>query len=172
MSTVDNLIQSIDSESKTSKAGKPFKIWRAELDDGRVIKFGFNKPKYTVGQRIVGSAVPNRFGDLEFVEGGGEAPSASTGSRPSAPAPAPTGRTFPVPPTSPETSIIRQNALTNANAAVAHYFETVWQNNDSEPAELPRTCEDYVELVIQTAYKFTEFSSGQREVKRVKAMTE
>lgn len=164
MSTVDNFISNIYAEDRTSKAGKPFKLWYAELDDGRKLKFGFNKPKYAVGQRLVGHATTNKFGDLEFSDtAGGAAPSTSTSA--STPAAANTGRRFPVPATSPETSIIRQNALTNANTAVHHYME----RNAGEVNE-PSSVEEYADMVIEIAYKFADFSSGQREVKRVTHM--
>jgi hypothetical protein len=52
--------------------------------------------------------------------------------------------------------------LTNANAAVHNYFE----RNAGEVTE-PDNLEGYIEMVIETAYKFAEFSSGQREAKAV-----
>lgn len=162
--SIDNFISNIDSETKTSKAGRPFTIWYAELDDGTRLKFGFNKPKYAVGQRIVGVATPNKFGDLEFSETGAAPPAPSGGSRPAATGGG--GRTFPVSLTSPEMSIIRQNALTNANAALDHFI-----THCTGEYEAPETPEEYGEAVIELAYKFAEFSSGQREAKRVSRMT-
>jgi hypothetical protein len=162
MSTVDNFITNIYADDRTSKAGKAFKLWYAELDDGRKLKFGFNKPKYAVGQRLVGHATTNKFGDLEFSDKpGGAAPSTSSGG--SGASTTNTGRRFPVPATSPETSIIRQNSLTNANTAVSAYF-------DCHADKCPESVEEYLDLVIEAAYKFADFSSGQREVKRVTHM--
>jgi hypothetical protein len=112
----------------------------------------------------VGHATTNKFGDLEFSDKpGGAAPSTSSGG--GGASTANTGRRFPVPATSPETSIIRQNALTNANAAVHHYME----RNAGEVTE-PSSVEEYADMVIEVAYKFADFSSGQREVKRVTHM--
>jgi hypothetical protein len=167
MPAVDNFITNIEKDTRTSKAGKPFSIWYATLDDGRRIKFGFNKPPYELGQRLTGSAEPNKFGDLEF-SGPGAAPAAAKiGSGPSATGPVATGgRTFPVATTSPEMSIIRQNALTNANAALDNFLSHGQWTLEAD------TPEAYAEAVIELAYKFAEFSSGQREAKRVKAMTE
>lgn len=63
------------------------------------------------------------------------------------------GRPFPVPSASGEMAIIRQNALTNAVNFVNgldYPFSGIDEKRDA---------------VIETAYKFAEFSSGQREVK-------
>ena len=160
---VDNLITSVDFESKISKAGKPFKIWNVTLDNGTVLKMGFNKPSYVVGQRLVGTASTNKFGDLEFSEGGVPAPTATpTGGAPRASAPR-QDKTFPVGKLHPDMAIIRQNALTNANATVSTLVGVV------DMAE--HSVESIIDLVIETAYKYAEFSSGQREAKMVTHMT-
>jgi hypothetical protein len=161
---IDNFVKNITSEAKTSKAGKPFRIWSMHMDDGTVLRMGFNKPKYEVGQRVVGTATTNRFGELEF----SEVVSASTATETRTLAPAPAGRTFPLNTTSPEMSIVRQNALTNANATVA----TLLLNSPIDSPYKFSSLSELSDWVIETAYKYAEFSSGQREVKMLKHMTE
>ena len=70
---------------------------------------------------------------------------------------------FPVDTTSDKFAIIRQNALTNAVATVEAFTGQV--NSMS-----PNTLEAYVNLVIKTAYTFTDFSSGQREMKAARKL--
>ena len=74
------------------------------------------------------------------------------------------GRPFPVPRTSGEMAIIRQNALTNAVNLWSHYIGTL----PPEAAEAVLN-DDVEELIIATAYKFANFSSGQREAEIVRA---
>jgi hypothetical protein len=61
------------------------------------------------------------------------------------------GRSFPVGPLDPERSIIRQNALTQANAAVKTYMG----NKDSV-----KTLGDFVDGIIEIARKFEAYSAG------------
>lgn len=164
MKTISGQVTEITPQSGVSKrTGKPYTIWTAVVD-GTPVKMGFNKPGFNAGDTVTLDVQQNKYGDWEPIApgkpSGGRAPAA-----PSGPAPAPAGRTFPVATTSPEMSIIRQNALTNANAAVHHYME---RNADSVTE--PDNVEGYIEMVIEAAYKFAEFSSGQREVKAVKAI--
>ena len=67
------------------------------------------------------------------------------------------GRPFPVPSASGEMAIIRQNALTNA----VQFFNSQYYSTDTENP----TIIEKADMVIELAYKFAEFSSGQREVK-------
>lgn len=169
MKTISGQVTDITPQSGVSKrTGKPYTIWTAVVD-GTPVKMGFNKPGFNAGDTVTLDVQQNKYGDWEPIApgkpSGGRAPAA-----PSGPAPAPAGRTFPVATTSPEMSIIRQNALTNANAAVGNYFEHCFEDNEAAPSSMPGSMEKYAELVIETAYKFAEFSSGQREVKAVKAI--
>lgn len=167
--TITGTVQGISPFNGVSKrTGKPFTIWTVTVD-GRDIKAGFKKPTYEIGQNVSIPVEVNKWGDTEMIQpgkpmsgGGGSSapPKPSAGAAPSG------GRTFPVQINSPEMSIIRQNALTNANAAVHNYME----RNASEVTE-PSTVDEYVEMVIHAAYKFTEFSSGQREAKAVAEMS-
>jgi hypothetical protein len=171
---IDNVISSIDFETKTSRAsGKPFKIWSVTLDNGTVLKMGFNKPVYEVGQRIMGTATTNKFGDVEFNPGGVAPKGATTATAArsvSAPA-ASGGRSFPVGKTSPEMSIIRQNSLTNANATMrALLTDRSVEAMGFTDADGALDMDAVKAWVLDLAYHYTEFSSGQREVKMVEAM--
>lgn len=166
-------VTDISAESKMSKAGKPYSIWWTTLDDGTKANTGFKRPAYNVGDTIAFEAGV-KYGKLEVDEstlviGGGEAKPASSSDTKGKPATSGGyGKPFPLPKNHGDMCIIRQNALTNANTAVGHYFE-LHEKQEVLP-EAPSTLEEYVEMVISTAYKFSEFSSGQREVKMVEDM--
>lgn len=168
--TISGTVQAVTPTNGVSKrTGKPYTIWTVTVD-GRQVKAGFKKPAFEVGQTVSIPVSTNKWGDVEMIvagapTGGYTAPAKPSGGT-SAPGGAPMGgRTFPVAKNSPEMSIIRQNALTNANTAVHNFME----RNASEVTE-PSAVEEYVEMVIAAAYKFAEFSSGQREAKAVESM--
>jgi len=161
---VDSVITNIYGEQGIGKAsGKPFTKWFMDLEDGTKVCAGFRKPaSYTVGQRLSANIEKNQWGDWEIKAasaGGATAPAQQSGGfKPGA-----SGRPFPVPKTSGEVAIIRQNALTNANALVSTMAVL-----DHPSLEIHGG--DLAELVIEIAYKFAEFSTGQREVKHVEEM--
>ena len=172
---VNGMVQAITPMNGVSKrTNKPYTIWTVTVD-GQEVKAGFKKPGFEVGQVVSIPTSTNKWGDVEMIQ-----PGTPTGGYTPPPGPisapggsggtsyTPAGRTFPVGRTSPEMSIIRQNALTNANAAVHNYFAEVYEHN--EDPSFPSTFDDYVALIMGTAYKFTDFSSGQREVKAVESM--
>jgi hypothetical protein len=167
MNTITGMVEAITPMNGVSKrTGKPYTIWTATVD-GQEVKMGFTKPSFNVGDTVSLDTEVNKYGDTEVIKPGarGSAPAPRSAPAGGGSAPAARGgfdRTFPVKTNSPEMSIIRQNALTNANAAVHHYME----RNHGEVTE-PETVEAYIEMVIETAYKFAEFSSGQREAKAV-----
>lgn len=167
MQTISGMVNEIRPfKQGTGKRG-PWTLWEVVIDGTRV-KAGFDKPSYNVGDTVSVQATQNKYGDLEMVQ-----PGKPVGGKSAPPRAAGTGqvaargydRTFPVKTDSPEQAIIRQNALTNANAAVAKWFELA-----AGETPLPEDLAAYTELVIETAYKFTEFSSGQREVNYVANM--
>lgn len=172
--TVNGTVQAITPMNGVSKkSGKPYTIWTVTVD-GQDVKAGFKKPGFEVGQTVSIPVSTNKWGDVEMIQPGAPTGGYSGPAKPiSSPATmasgAPGGRTFPVARTSPEMSIIRQNALTNANAAVHNYFELIRVDNEDE--FVPPDLAQYIECVIETAYKFTDFSSGQREVKAVESMS-
>jgi hypothetical protein len=141
------------------------------LDQGGDFCVGFKQP-YKVGDAVSGTS-EMKFGDNNFnggVAGPGVAPAAplaSSGSSQSyAPKQAASDRTFPVKMTSPENAIIRQNALTNARELVTRVRGDL-AISSATPEERKAQLLSYVEDIILVAYKFSEFSSGQREVRVV-----
>lgn len=73
---------------------------------------------------------------------------------------------FPVDTTSDKFAIIRQNALSNAVAAVSGFYE----HRSGGEQVIAATLDEYVNMVIKTAYTFTDFSSGQREMKAARKL--
>lgn len=170
MSTASFKVEQIDSRTVTTKYG-PKNTYTLVGSDGNKYSFPFTDPAksgISVGTVVSGPVKSTKFGfELdpktvtvggEVVEGASPAPvRPSTGSygRPEKP--------FPLPKTHGDTAIIRQNALTNAVATVADFVAT-------RPTEEWPDLDKWTEMVITTAYKYAEFSSGQREVERIKAM--
>lgn len=164
-------IVAINSESKVSKAGKPFKIWKAHLDDGTVVNLGFSKGAHSVGDTFVGELVKNRFGEWE---------PGTPSSTPTAPASTSTGgsrggyeRTFPVKTDSPEQSIIRQNALAHATRMVTSYAESLgFELPDGKDGDHKGDLDYWSDQIIRVAYKMSKFSSGQMDAEILKNMSE
>ena len=161
---ITGTVQDVSSQVKTSnKTGKKFRVHYIELDSGEVVNVGFNNP-YKVGQSL-NLEVEQAYGEMKLVtgapsSGGGSAPapkkdSGSFGAR----APA-SGRPFPVPKTSGEIAIIRQNALTNAVTMFCNGALEFVPNKDEM-----KSVDELVEEVLKMAYAFAEFSSGNREVR-------
>jgi hypothetical protein len=164
-------IVALPSEQKAAKAtGKPFTVHAVVLEDGTKIEVGFKQP-YSVGEYF-NRTVETKYGKLVDsgpAEPGDTEPGPSPSpAAPSRPAP-PSGRTFPVDIGSPEMSIIRQNALTNAREAVSNFmgYPNV-ANSGATKAERQQTLDAIAEDIVYLAYKFTDFSSGQREVKEAR----
>lgn len=166
MTTYTNeVVSNIRKETKMSKANKPFTINWTDFQSGLSVSTGFNPPAYSIGATVSFNADPN-YGKLEMnlatlTIGGGAAKPAPEGSSQGTKS---TGsgykeKPFPVPKTHSDTSIIRQNSLTNANTVMATYMSICSESGH------PDTPEELAEKVIEIAYLFTDFSSGQREVK-------
>lgn len=142
--------------------------------DGSKYGFGFNNPsKYgiTIGTKVTGNVSTGPYGmtlDKEGVSIGGDAamtptPAVSSGGGGFSRGAGASGRPFPVPTTSGEMAIIRQNALTNAVATVADFVAT-------QPSEKWPDLDTWTDMVITVAYKFAKFSSGQRETEAMKRL--
>ncbi len=140
--------------------------------DGTKYGFAFTNPSragITVGTKVSAQGEDGRFGitlDPKTVTVGGEVSVSVSAPTPANKSGSSYGRpekVFPLPTTHGDTAIIRQNALTNAVATVADYVAT-------QPTEKWPDLKAWREMVIETAYVFAEFSSGQREVKALKAM--
>jgi hypothetical protein len=153
MNTTTVTVSDIVSVSKMSaKTGKPFQIYSIVGTDGNNYEYGFKSPPVSRGQTYdITYKVEygkNKITDLLPIGTAPAAPASRTTTKASY-----TERTFPVNISSPEMSIIRQSAL---KAAIDLY------NTHSVDGDL--TLENHAEAVITLAYKFADFSSGQREV--------
>lgn len=155
-------VVNVYSKTITRPGKRSFNVHYVELDTGKSVNVGFKQP-FIVGQAISVDA-EMAYGELKMgavaTTGGGEvtpigsAPSSGGGKSYSS------GRNdkFPVPTTHGDFSIIRQNALTNAVNTVMNSSEGIVATDET------------VERIIAIAYKFADFSSGQREVKLSKSI--
>jgi hypothetical protein len=171
MSTYSFEVASINERTVTTKFG-PKKAYDLVSTDGTRYGFAFTNPArsgISVGTKVSASGEVGRFGvalDPKTVTIGGEVNDMET---PAASVPKQVSysgraeKVFPLPTTHGDTAIIRQNALTNAVATVADFVAT-------QPTEKWPTLDTWTDMVIKTAYKYAEFSSGQREMKAIKAM--
>jgi len=163
----------VDTTSKviTAKAtGKKFRVHYIELDGGEVINVGFKNP-YTVGAKVSIDA-EEKYGELKALNpnstGNDSGTTRQAASQPSSGGRVPaSGRPFPVPKTSGELAIIRQNALTNAVTMFCNGALEFVPNKDDM-----KSVDELIEEVIKMAYAFADFSSGQREVKLASVMEE
>jgi hypothetical protein len=162
----------INERTVTTKFG-PKKTYDLIATDGKKYQFPFSDPAksgISVGTTFSAMGDMGRFGVSlepktvtigETVSGTMPAPGAVSTSKSGYGSSASYGKVFPLPTTHGDTAIIRQNALTNAVATVADFVAT-------QPTEKWPDLDKWTDMVITTAYKYAEFSSGQREVKAMK----
>jgi hypothetical protein len=164
METRSGKVNNVLFETINKPGKRPFTVHRVQLANGDEVEVGFKQP-YRVGDNF-NSEVEFKFGKWKEVRAlGGAAPATPAPSSPSGASTSGNGApaTFPIPKGNKESAIIRQNALTNA----VKLFEVQAATSD----EAALTDEVAAERVIQIAYKFAEFSSGQREVRLAKDLT-
>lgn len=156
---------------KSNRTGKMFPINYVELDNGARINVGFDQP-YAVGQ-VVSIPTEVAYGELQVPRnppsGGGASAGATVADKESKPTQnrAPYGRNtrFPVPKDHGDVSIMRQNALTNA----VSFLTKRLIDEDASTGEVDNLpLDEAIELIIDTAYKFAEFTTGQREERMAK----
>lgn len=155
---VKGTVDSVYSKTKSTRAGDKT-IFYADVD-GTEINMGF-KPTMEEGE-YVNVEVAEKFGELQIVgKGGGKAPAkpSSTGSFSKGPAKS-RGGAFPIEPTDSQVSIIRQSSLNRA-------VETI-RDQINAGVLVVNTAEEYEAEVIRLAYEYTDFATGQREVKAAK----
>lgn len=156
---VDN-IQSRGIEIKRGpRAGQTGYIYTMDVGD-YTIDLGFKKPAYEEGETVELTIDKNQYGKWEIMPSNG---AGSYGAKTSTTNNA-GGHTrrkesqdagFPIPTDNYQVAIIRQNALTNAVNSLEY----------TQLEEIPADEDAFIEMIIRRAYKFYEFSSGQREVK-------
>lgn len=147
---VQGVIDSITSKT-VSNGGTVY----TALIDGQEVNLGF-KCDYSEGEYVDLDVESTKWGlqvpRFPAKKGGGTS-RPSTQAKPQASAPRATGKMFPVDPNSKDHSIIRQNALTNANTMVAN----ACLHTDEGPFA---TREDYFNEVIKAAYNLAGFAMG------------
>lgn len=169
MTNVTFEVAAIDPKTVNTKYG-PKNTYTLVNSAGDRYQMGFTDPTrmgIRVGTTVSGLTKEDKYGTHI------DAKTITVGATSATPPPAPPPRTaaksatpkpFPLPPTHGDTAIIRQNALTNAVSTVADYIAT-------QPTEKWPDLDTWTDMVIDTAYKFAKFSSGQREVEmRAKLM--
>lgn len=156
METRSGKVIDVRVDVKSPPGKRPFKVYTVVLSTGEEVEIGY-KPTYKTGDNF-NSEVEFKYGKYKEVKPLG-ASGATTGVTSSAPSSV-ASMAFPIPKASKETAIIRQNALTNAVKLIA-------DGNYATP-DLDAT----VEKVLATAYKFAEFSSGQREIRLTKELVD
>lgn len=177
------VITRIDAVVKAKKAGGTFTVNIATLDTGVEVDFGFKPVVGRIGDSV-SWVTQKQYGTQKFIAvdpSAGSLPaaypprvSALAPSAPStipaypsaAPAAGPSAykpgyaKPFPLPREHGDTAIIRQNALTNAVKTITDAMSYTTKNGEARIAEFD-TIEELEQRIIQTAYKFASFSSGQ-----------
>lgn len=167
----------------SGKTGKAFNIHNVTMSDGQTYEIGFNPLKgYSVGDNI-SFMWELKYGQRQVqtatITGAAASPSSGgygyeDDTPATSPAPTPTAapkpsygaqksyqpKVFPVPKDNGDRSICRQNALTNARELVTAMCGESYFKGDLDAA---------ADKIIQLAYKFEEFTTGDRELNAAKA---
>ena len=189
LATIYGSVKNIYEEQKTSKAGRPFsvKIAVVEVASGggeERIELGFaNKaPKNISVGGFYQFDTELKYGKHQY-RSHSEASAGTVPASASASGGASGGavphysknagflvKTFPVPIDHPDRSIIRQNALGHARAALndAGYMVTF----DAPDGEWKLHPEEYMERVIALAMAFEDFATGDYELRKLKELGE
>lgn len=153
---IKGVVDSVYTKQVNTKRG-PADVYHAIID-GNDLNMGF-KPVYEEGQ-YVDVEVYEKYNEYHISKSGNKqsgAPAKSGGNntqRASTPA-------FPVAKNTKDTSICRQNALTNARSLV----DTLLASGAVKYKDEQTT----IDLILTFAYQFADFSTGQREVKMAEA---
>lgn len=157
---VEGTVDSVYSKTKSTRSGKDVTIYYGTVE-GTEVNLGF-KPVWSEGE-YVNVEVAEKYGEYQITGKAkpGSAPAAKT---PSKGAPNKGGSfnrgSFPLEPTDNQVSIIRQSSLNRAVEVVEDLVEANVFTPGSE--------EEYLEKIWELAYQFTDFGTGQREVKMSK----
>lgn len=163
MTQVTGRVDSIYSKTVTTKFGDK-NVYYANIN-GQDINIGFKK-SVEEGQNVT-LDVEQKYGELQMVRGSGPK-QAAVGQAPtpakSMPA-AKQAQEFPVPTNSRSTSICRQSGLNRAvEVATTMYNRGSFDDSTGMPDN-----QMFEDKIFELAYKFTDFSTGQREVKMANA---
>jgi len=154
---VKGTVENVYSKTKSTRAGDKV-IWYADIDDGTTVNTGFKK-MWEEGEYIT-AQVEEKYGELQ-VKRGAPSKGPSKGSAPSKGMAKGGGtyatKKFPLESTDQQVSIIRQSSL---NRAVETVRDMIVAGTFK-----PKNEEAYLEKIWELAYEYTDFGTGQREVK-------
>ena len=151
-------VEGIISEIRTRTVSNGGTVYSADID-GTEVNLGF-KCEYKEGEFVSIEVESTKWG-LQVPSKRRNTSAAAPAQRAAAPAPArATKQMFPVDPNTKDHSIIRQNALTNANTAVRSAIL-------SEVFE-PKTPDDVYNEILKVAYNLVGFGMGTLDKKILK----
>lgn len=161
---VNGTVTNTYSKTKSTRVGDKT-IHYIEVDDGNTVNVGF-KQTFEVGE-VVNLNVAEKYGELQIARGGAKTPATTKGSSytPSSSAPPRARGAFPIDPTDNQTSIVRQSSLNRAVDTA-----TIMQQHGMFADDISQ--EELVDIILEMAYQYTDFSTGQREVKAARKMKE
>jgi len=175
MSTVVGVVQNVTSRPVQTKWGQK-SVWDVHLDDGNVYKNGFKNPPVVPGDTVTITYEVGKYGnDIKSLSKGSVGASSPAPTEVSGPVnkvtsyPIKNSKPFPVPFDSGERAIIRQNSLTNARELVCTMLQKKSVGEDWLLKD-DKQWDNSVDLILRIAYKFEEYSSGDREAKAVDAI--
>lgn len=158
MSNVSGVVVDVGTASANTRFGVKT-TYHIVLDNGDTFKCGFKKPPVSRGDNVTFNFTTGKYGNEADVGTiritGATATPAANSSTAAATSSYSNGRggfrPFPIPPDHGDRAIVRQNALTNAREAVESFYN-------------PESLDEAINKIIEVAYKFEEYTSGQREV--------
>jgi hypothetical protein len=161
-------VVNIFKDPRVSKAGKQYDVWRVEINtpEGRqVFDIGLTHPTaYNIGDAVTLNW-DMKYGKPTIVDAPTQPTNVPKNNYPSKQGTyGNKGKPFPLPRNHGDTAIIRQNALTNAREMVMAMYAAV----PAPEADMSAL----VDNIIEVAYTFAEFSSGQREERIAREMQE
>jgi len=156
---VEGTVDSVYSKTKSTRSGKDVTIYYGTVE-GTEVNLGF-KPTWTEGE-YVSVEVAEKYGEYQITGKAkpGSTPAPKAGTKDVSSGSFKRG-TFPLEPTDNQVSIIRQSSLNRA-VDTANLMEKMGLLADD------MTKEELEELIFEFAYKYTDFGTGQREVKMSK----
>jgi hypothetical protein len=160
---ISGVIDSIYTKEVNTKRG-PANVYHATIN-GHDVNLGF-QTKLSQGENVVLN-VENKYGGYQLIQGDPTGPTtqvsaANASGNNGAVQPRPAAKqAFPVDINANGTSICRQSSLNRAVESVVAMMK--------DGILMLKTEQEYLDKVFEIAYQFTDFSTGQREVKQAAA---
>lgn len=159
---ITGVIDSITTQDVMTKFGQK-QVYHAMIN-GHDVNLGF-KTECVQGQNVTLN-VEFKYGGYQLLQGPTSGPTTEVGAAPApgsvAKAPARTASAFPVATNAREMSIVRQSSLTRAVESVNFLI-------NEGVIGMPKTESEYQEKILEFAYFYTDFGTGQREAKAAAA---